>query len=134
MRHINKIFRPTFCNYCSTLLIGLIKQGVKCKVCHESYHNDCLALIPATCNGLPDKHRKKSSDDEPVAVKTEESVKTNYFRKNRHQIAGKQVRLQRLSIKVEKNEGNFWSGHMLYYTRRNPTVSFLINIYALGQF
>ncbi len=82
-------------------------------------------MIPRICNSNTNKELKKTLND--GVEKAEESNKTN-----RHQNV-EQARLQRLSVKAEENVGNFWSGHMLYYTRSNPTVS-LFNKLVLQDF
>eukprot|EP01103_Thecamoeba_quadrilineata_P005709 TRINITY_DN1547_c0_g1_i2.p1 TRINITY_DN1547_c0_g1~~TRINITY_DN1547_c0_g1_i2.p1 ORF type:complete len:527 (-),score=67.19 TRINITY_DN1547_c0_g1_i2:76-1656(-) len=33
---------PTFCNWCRKFLVGLVKQGLRCKRCKLVLHSDCL--------------------------------------------------------------------------------------------
>ncbi|XP_065903320.1 uncharacterized protein [Dysidea avara] len=49
---------PTFCDYCRELLIGLHKQGNRCKICKKNIHQKCMQYMP-DCTGQP--VRKESS-------------------------------------------------------------------------
>ncbi|XP_064633800.1 protein kinase C delta type-like isoform X3 [Lineus longissimus] len=40
---------PTFCKHCGSLLVGLIKQGLKCTVCGVNCHKKCYKLMPNLC-------------------------------------------------------------------------------------
>ncbi|KAL3082472.1 hypothetical protein niasHT_032835 [Heterodera trifolii] len=42
---VNTFVTPTFCDYCGEMLIGLIKQGVQCRLCKCNFHKKC-ALAP----------------------------------------------------------------------------------------
>ena len=49
--HSYKTF--TYCDYCHDLLWGLMKQGVKCKLCKRNYHKRCANLLGNDCPGAP---------------------------------------------------------------------------------
>ncbi|KAL5258737.1 hypothetical protein ACHWQZ_G009257 [Mnemiopsis leidyi] len=42
---------PTVCQFCNKLLIGLIRQGVRCKDCKYNAHRDCSKKIGDNCQG-----------------------------------------------------------------------------------
>ncbi|XP_019642508.1 PREDICTED: ras guanyl-releasing protein 3-like isoform X1 [Branchiostoma belcheri] len=42
-------FKPTYCEHCSGLLWGLIKQGWKCRDCTISCHKHCKELVVVEC-------------------------------------------------------------------------------------
>ncbi|KAL3097082.1 hypothetical protein niasHS_002798 [Heterodera schachtii] len=42
---VNTFVTPTFCDYCGEMLIGLVKQGVQCRLCKCNFHKKC-ALAP----------------------------------------------------------------------------------------
>ena len=49
--HSYKTF--TYCDWCHDLLWGIMKQGVKCKLCKRNYHKRCANLLGADCPGVP---------------------------------------------------------------------------------
>jgi len=42
---------PTVCQYCNKLLIGLIRQGLRCKDCKYNAHRQCKDKIGENCRG-----------------------------------------------------------------------------------
>jgi hypothetical protein len=48
--HVTNYLSPTFCDYCSQLLFGLIKQGLKCEFCAQNFHKRCVVSMPKICN------------------------------------------------------------------------------------
>ncbi|XP_067100291.1 protein kinase C epsilon type [Osmerus mordax] len=40
---------PTFCDHCGSLLWGLMKQGLQCKVCKMNVHRRCEANVAPNC-------------------------------------------------------------------------------------
>ncbi|XP_066532576.1 serine/threonine-protein kinase MRCK alpha isoform X1 [Hoplias malabaricus] len=46
---------PTKCNQCTSLMVGLIRQGCICEVCNFSCHVTCADKAPAVCPVPPDQ-------------------------------------------------------------------------------
>jgi novel protein kinase C delta type len=42
-------FTPTFCEHCGQLLVGFIKQGLKCQNCGYNCHKNCTRGVPNNC-------------------------------------------------------------------------------------
>ncbi|CAD5212116.1 unnamed protein product [Bursaphelenchus xylophilus] len=40
---------PTFCDYCGEILVGLIKQGLKCTLCNCNFHKKCAFAARNNC-------------------------------------------------------------------------------------
>uniref|UniRef100_A0A0N5CEI7 protein kinase C n=1 Tax=Strongyloides papillosus TaxID=174720 RepID=A0A0N5CEI7_STREA len=40
---------PTICRVCDKMLLGLIKQGLKCRDCKVNVHKKCAGLLPMNC-------------------------------------------------------------------------------------
>lgn len=45
---------PTFCDLCSVMLFGLVRQGLKCEGCGGNFHKRCAFKIPNNCKGYRD--------------------------------------------------------------------------------
>jgi protein kinase D len=41
--------RPTVCQYCKKVLLGLFKQGLQCNDCHYNVHKKCVEFVPKDC-------------------------------------------------------------------------------------
>lgn len=61
--HVHTYLSPTFCVHCTGLLWGLIKQGVKCRICGINAHKHCKDRVVMECrskktsvNGLQRRH------------------------------------------------------------------------------
>ncbi|XP_011680885.1 uncharacterized protein LOC105446150 [Strongylocentrotus purpuratus] len=60
--------KPTFCDDCKGMLKGIMRQGLRCKVCKANVHHRCMESV-SSCSGpaTPDKRkmlrRQKSTTD-----------------------------------------------------------------------
>jgi len=52
---VKTFYKPTFCNHCSKLLVGLRNQGYACLICQSTVHTKCRQLYSASCL-QPEKH------------------------------------------------------------------------------
>ncbi|XP_022094212.1 uncharacterized protein LOC110981176 [Acanthaster planci] len=49
--------KPTFCDNCRGLLKGILKQGLRCKLCKANVHHRCQDGIPACKGGMEKPNR-----------------------------------------------------------------------------
>ncbi|XP_031437687.1 protein kinase C epsilon type-like [Clupea harengus] len=40
---------PTFCNHCSSMLWGFMRQGLQCKACKMNVHKHCENNVAPSC-------------------------------------------------------------------------------------
>ncbi|XP_071963091.1 ras guanyl-releasing protein 3-like [Antedon mediterranea] len=84
--HVHTYFSPTFCSHCTGLLWGIIKQGVKCRICGINSHKHCKNRIVMECrakkgtglyndssspNGVRRRHTMDCSKMNGVHIKSE---------------------------------------------------------------
>jgi serine/threonine-protein kinase MRCK len=50
---------PLKCNHCTSLMIGLTRQGVVCEVCGFACHVHCRDRVPISCPVPPDQSKNK---------------------------------------------------------------------------
>ncbi|KAM9465914.1 serine/threonine-protein kinase MRCK alpha isoform 2-T2 [Clarias gariepinus] len=63
---------PTKCNQCTSLMVGLIRQGCICEVCNFSCHVTCADRAPAVCPIPPDQTKG------PLGIDTQKGIGTAY--------------------------------------------------------
>ncbi|XP_076835212.1 serine/threonine-protein kinase MRCK alpha-like [Brachyhypopomus gauderio] len=63
---------PTKCNQCTSLMVGLIRQGCTCEVCNFSCHVTCADKAPAVCPVPPDQTKG------PLGIDPQKGIGTVY--------------------------------------------------------
>ena len=48
---------PLKCNHCTSLMVGLTRQGVVCEVCGFACHIQCREKVPLSCPVPPDQSK-----------------------------------------------------------------------------
>jgi len=48
---IHTYTKPTQCQFCKKMLVGVFKQGVQCKDCRYNAHKKCSEKVPRDCTG-----------------------------------------------------------------------------------
>ncbi|KAI7855971.1 integral peroxisomal membrane peroxin-domain-containing protein [Circinella umbellata] len=59
-------FSPTYCQYCSKLLWGLIQQGVQCSECNYVVHHHCQKNVSAECQTISHQLSKETSAEKSL--------------------------------------------------------------------
>ncbi|CAD5207919.1 unnamed protein product [Bursaphelenchus okinawaensis] len=65
---------PTVCKICDKLLLGLVKQGMRCRDCKVNVHKKCAAFLPSDChigNGILPQFDQMSVSELPQTQKME---------------------------------------------------------------
>ncbi|XP_042296793.1 RAS guanyl-releasing protein 2 isoform X2 [Sceloporus undulatus] len=62
--HETTFLRPVACRHCKGLILGLYKQGLKCRACGVSCHKQCKDLLSVECR----KRTKSVSLDGPASL------------------------------------------------------------------
>ncbi|XP_064212287.1 serine/threonine-protein kinase Genghis Khan isoform X2 [Tribolium castaneum] len=71
MKHKNHQFlvrtfsSPTKCNHCTSLMVGLMRQGMVCEICGFTCHTSCCPHVPAICP-LPSDQTKRPLGIDPT--------------------------------------------------------------------
>ncbi|CAB1335278.1 unnamed protein product, partial [Coregonus sp. 'balchen'] len=47
--NIHNFKAPTFCDHCGSLLWGLVRQGLHCKICKMNVHIRCKGNVAPSC-------------------------------------------------------------------------------------
>ncbi|OQR73867.1 serine/threonine-protein kinase Genghis Khan-like [Tropilaelaps mercedesae] len=55
---VRSFIAPLKCNQCTSLMLGLSRQGVVCEVCGFACHVSCQDRVPAQCPVPADQHRQ----------------------------------------------------------------------------
>ncbi|XP_076129094.1 serine/threonine-protein kinase MRCK alpha isoform X3 [Alosa pseudoharengus] len=63
---------PTKCNQCTSLMVGLIRQGCTCEVCNFSCHVACADKAPSVCPVPPDQTKG------PLGIDPQRGIGTAY--------------------------------------------------------
>lgn len=71
-----------------------------------------------------DELKKANYNDVLPTEETSATGRTSRYRKTNNK-QGTQIMLQRISQRVKKTNGFFWSGHMFYYSNSNTEVNFI---------
>ncbi|XP_050527294.1 serine/threonine-protein kinase Genghis Khan [Daktulosphaira vitifoliae] len=61
---------PTKCNHCTSLMVGLVRQGVICEVCGFVCHTICADKVPLLCPVPPDQTKRPLGIDPTRGIGT----------------------------------------------------------------
>ncbi|KAK7598361.1 hypothetical protein V9T40_006596 [Parthenolecanium corni] len=67
---IKNFTAPTKCNYCTSLMIGLTRQGVVCDICGFACHVSCCNKLPSLCPIPPDQIKRPLGIDPTRGIGT----------------------------------------------------------------
>ncbi|XP_045464345.1 serine/threonine-protein kinase Genghis Khan isoform X2 [Harmonia axyridis] len=56
---------PTKCSHCTSLMVGLMRQGMVCEICGFTCHTSCCAHVPAVCP-VPSDQTKRPLGIDPT--------------------------------------------------------------------
>ncbi|XP_078344292.1 serine/threonine-protein kinase MRCK alpha-like isoform X3 [Oculina patagonica] len=71
--HVRTFTTPTKCNQCTSLMVGLVRQGSICEVCQYACHVSCTDQAPPVC---PIPHSQMSR--RPLGIDPERGIGTAY--------------------------------------------------------
>ncbi|XP_069464779.1 serine/threonine-protein kinase MRCK alpha isoform X1 [Ambystoma mexicanum] len=69
---VKSFITPTKCNQCTSLMVGLIRQGCTCEVCGFSCHVTCADKAPAVCPIPPEQTKG------PLGIDPQKGIGTAY--------------------------------------------------------
>ena len=72
--------------------------------------------MPSKCNKLMEIHKDNFVKEKSIEIIPKNEAVNNVSKSN-------QISLKRVSIRLDKKEGIFWSGYMIYYTKSYPEVT-----------
>lgn len=61
---------PTKCNHCTSLMVGLTRQGVVCDICGFACHLSCCDKVPLSCPVPPDQTKRPLGIDPTRGIGT----------------------------------------------------------------
>lgn len=61
---------PTKCNHCTSLMIGLTRQGAACEICGFVCHISCCSKLPSLCPVPPDQTKRPLGIDPTRGIGT----------------------------------------------------------------
>merc|ERR1719394_1213501 len=67
---IRSFSSPLKCNHCTSLMVGLTRQGVVCEVCGFACHLRCKDRVPAACPVPPDQTKRPLGIDPTRVIGT----------------------------------------------------------------
>ncbi|CAG9761230.1 unnamed protein product [Ceutorhynchus assimilis] len=61
---------PTKCSHCTSLMVGLMRQGMVCEICGFTCHTACCPHVPAVCPVPPDQTKRPLGIDPTRGIGT----------------------------------------------------------------
>ncbi|XP_038074704.1 serine/threonine-protein kinase D3-like isoform X2 [Patiria miniata] len=87
---VHSYTKPTICQYCRKLLVGLFRQGIQCKDCKFNCHKRCAEKVPKDCLGEAPLHERESEDQEKLNESDENEPEENDASTNRDSLGDTQ--------------------------------------------
>ncbi|XP_022095605.1 serine/threonine-protein kinase D3-like isoform X2 [Acanthaster planci] len=87
---VHSYTKPTICQYCKKLLVGLFRQGIQCKDCKFNCHKRCAEKVPKDCLGEAPLHERESEDQEKLNESDENETEENDTSTNRDSLGDTQ--------------------------------------------
>uniref|UniRef100_A0A8D2J6L6 non-specific serine/threonine protein kinase n=1 Tax=Varanus komodoensis TaxID=61221 RepID=A0A8D2J6L6_VARKO len=72
LEYIKSFSNPTQCSHCTSLMVGLIRQGYACEVCSFACHVSCKDSTPQVCPIPPEQAKR------PLGVDVQRGIGTAY--------------------------------------------------------
>nr|XP_023026524.1 serine/threonine-protein kinase Genghis Khan isoform X1 [Leptinotarsa decemlineata]XP_023026525.1 serine/threonine-protein kinase Genghis Khan isoform X1 [Leptinotarsa decemlineata]XP_023026526.1 serine/threonine-protein kinase Genghis Khan isoform X1 [Leptinotarsa decemlineata] len=61
---------PTKCSHCTSLMVGLMRQGMVCEICGFTCHTACCSHVPTVCPVPPDQTKRPLGIDPTRGIGT----------------------------------------------------------------